>query len=91
MRHSIGSKQNSILILFEELPGHARLAAQLSDAGCQLHMHVGKAIHALSHIREILCVVADVKRDELRLGMACQNAVARLQYFSVAWKILPVK
>ena len=54
-------------------------------------MHVGKTIHALPHIGEILRVVADVQHNELRPGMARYHAVARFQYFRVTWKIIPVK
>src|SRR5579859_1428155 len=91
VRNGVGSKQDSILIFVKELSGHARLAPKLSDAGAHLHVHIRKAIHAFAHVRKIFGVIPHVKNNELRLGMALQNAVARFQNFRVAWKILPMK
>src|SRR5947207_3291998 len=90
-KKSVDSKSNSILIFLKKLPGHARLAAKLPDASGHLHMHVRKAIHTFRHVGEIFGIIAHMKHNELRLGMAFQNTVARFQNFSVTWKILPIE
>src|SRR6266704_1348286 len=58
VRNRIRAKKDSILVFLEELPGHARLPAELSDAGPQLHVHIGKAVHAFADVGKILCVIA---------------------------------
>src|SRR5205807_438049 len=88
---SFRSKMPQILIFLKKLPGHARLAAKLPDASGHLHMHVRKAIHTFRHVGEIFGIIAHMKHNELRLGMAFQNTVARFQNFSVTWKILPIE
>src|ERR1700722_1444671 len=54
-------------------------------------MHIGEAVHAFTDVRKILSIIAHMDHNELSLGVAGQNTVARLQQFCVTRKIAAIK
>ena len=84
MRSGVGPEQNAVLILVEKFLRGERLAAQFADARGHIDVHIGESIQVLGHVLQILGEIPEVQRDELRLGMARDHAVARLDQLGVA-------
>ena len=72
----IGAKHDPVLILDKEFAGATRLAAQFGFPCSELDHHIGKRVQQMRNIIEILRPVRHVQRDERRVRMLCEHAVA---------------
>src|SRR6185295_2365769 len=75
VRCRIGSKQDPVLILVEELARHAWLSTKLADTSSDIHVHVWVTIETLRNIREIFRICR-VKRDELCARVSLHHAIS---------------
>lgn len=72
----IGAKEDAVLVLVEEAAGGAGLAAEFADASGDVDGKVGVLVEGGGDVLEVFGEVADVEGDELRFGVASEDAIA---------------
>src|ERR1051325_2090141 len=90
VRRRVRRKQNSVLVLVEELARHARLPAELADARGNVNIHVWITIQTLGNVRQVLRI-RGVQRDKFRARMTLNHTIARFLKFGITRKVAAVK
>src|SRR5262245_4283588 len=77
MRRRVCCKQDSVLILVEELSSHSRLATKFTDARRDINVHIWITVQRLSDSRQVfrICVV---QSNQVCLRVSLHDAISRL-------------
>src|SRR6185369_7154294 len=90
VRRGVRCEEYSVLILVKKLSRHTRLAAEFTNACCDVNVHVWITIETLGDVGQVLRV-GRVKGDEVSLRMSLYDTVSRLLQLRVAGKVLAVE
>src|ERR1700761_100186 len=91
MRGCVCAKQNAVLIFFEEGTGCPWLPPKFAKACGDIDCHIGKTIHILCDILQILREIATVQTHEPRSRMARYDFISCFNQFFVGRKVFSIK